>query len=61
MTLEELIAAYKSGELTEVAALVIDNDHTAVYDEDANTLFEMHPVDLLEQALTLLGIPWEHV
>lgn len=61
MTLEELIAAYKSGELTEVAALVIDNDHTAVYDDDANTLFEMHPADLLEQALTLLGIPWEHV
>lgn len=60
MTLEELIAAYKSGAIQPQYTLLIDNDATYVYDEDGVSKFEMHPAELLEQALTLLGIPWEH-
>jgi len=60
MTLQELAGAYKTGTVT--APLMLDNDSTSVYDEAADaTVFEMHPADLIEQALTMLGIPWEHV
>lgn len=43
---------------------MIDNDDASMYDgddEDGEIVFEMHPADLLEQALDLLGIPHEHV
>jgi hypothetical protein len=64
MTLAELVQAYHDGTLK--APLMLDNDHTSVWpDEGAQYneryVFEMHPEELLEQALTLLGIPWEHV
>jgi hypothetical protein len=61
-TLEELQKAYKGARLGE--SLQLDNDTTHVYagpDDDAECVFEMHPAELLEQALNLLHIPWEHV
>jgi hypothetical protein len=48
----------------EPPTLMIDNDDTHVYDpeeEDGPPIFEMHPAELLEQALDLLGIPHEGV
>jgi hypothetical protein len=61
-TLKELQAAFAVGALrdAEDAVLWLDNDQTTIY-VDNERVFEMHPEDLLEQALTLLGIPWEHV
>lgn len=67
MTLEELIAAYKSGELTR--PLTIDNDDTFLYvqtdpaDETSweNVFNGGTPRELLEHALDLLGIPHEGV
>jgi hypothetical protein len=58
VNLQELAAAYQAGTVT--APLMLDNDQTTVYQGD-DEVFEMHPADLIEQALTLLGIPWEHV
>lgn len=62
MNLAELVAAYKSGQVTK--PLMIDNDHVSVWPEDDNATeptYEAHPVQLLEDALDLLGIPHEHV
>jgi hypothetical protein len=69
MTLEELRQAYMDGKIH--TPLMIDNDSTSVWPDDdaregqggipAEREFEMHPEELLEQALNLLGIPWEHV
>ncbi len=56
MTLAELKAAYGKGDLTE--PLILDNDHAAVYDTNADAVFELHPEELLRAALDLLGIPW---
>lgn len=43
-------------------ALVIDNDDCAAYDQTAGEdMFNMHPHDLLQRALDLLGITYEHV
>lgn len=64
-SLDALVQAYRNGEVTE--PLSLDNDDTYVTvpeDPDwirAETVFRAHPHDLLEEALTLLGIPWEHV
>lgn len=59
-TLAELVAAYRKGEVT--APLMIDNDNMSVYDEATDTyVLEMHPYDVMEQALDLLGIPHESV
>lgn len=64
-TLRELQTAYQRGKLTE--SLMLDNDTTSVYvqtgpdEDDYEAAFEMHPDDLLGQALDLLGIPHEHV
>jgi len=58
-TLRQLRDAIQTSEITD-AAIGIDNDVTAVYVE-GKKVFEMHPDDLLEQALDLLGIPHEHV
>lgn len=67
-TLEQLRDAYVSGGLDrETSVLWIDNDVTSVQcpvagsTDDYETIFEMHPDDLLEQALDLLGIPRDHV
>lgn len=62
MTLAELKAAYESGALSPEDLLTIDNDQCDVYDSTTDEqVFEMHPSELLEQALTLLDIPWGHV
>jgi hypothetical protein len=61
--LGELRDAYARGDVTE--PLMIDNDMTSVMNPDENDpewqLFEMHPAELAEQALDLLGIPHEDV
>ena len=63
--LARLIARYRSGvpEGESASVLWIDNDATYMYEseEAPEPEFRMHPVDLLEAALTLLGIPHEHV
>lgn len=59
MTLEELLAAYKSGAITE--PMWLDNDSTFVYQEDEKVFDGGVPRELLEQALTLLGIPFQSV
>jgi hypothetical protein len=70
-TLADLVNAYHDHSLT--APLTVDNDSTFVYantdgdepGDDDNTgvdcVFEMHPAELLEACLDLLGIPHEHV
>ena len=64
-TLEQLKAAYDRGDID--APVFIDNDSTTVYQEydesapDSECVFEMHSGTLLEQALQLLGIPWDSV
>ncbi len=67
-TLAELNQAYRQGEVTE--ALMLDNDDASVWigedseDDLAGTVqlaYESHPTQLLEDALDLLGIPWDHV
>jgi hypothetical protein len=66
-TLAELKAAYESGELTKDNPIWIDNDTVYFYDYDPVTeeggelLFRVHPEQLLTDALSLLGIPWDHV
>ena len=62
-TLGQLRGAIELGHVKDVV-LWIDNDHTyamAGDGDDAEEIFEMHPADLIEQALDLLGIPHEHV
>lgn len=60
-TLAELRDAYSAGEVT--GPLMIDNDSAGVYREDGPdnwvSVFEMHPAELLLQALDLLGVPHE--
>lgn len=66
-SLIELKAAYDSGELSKHSFLMIDNDSTPVYEraEDGEWLSDHcvfnggNPECLLEEALTMLGIPWE--
>jgi hypothetical protein len=58
--LEALAAAYKSGELPQDRPLMLDNDTVSVWNE-GDSVFEMHPAELQEQVLDLLGIPHEPV
>jgi hypothetical protein len=58
MMLSELAAAYARGEVTE--PVFLDNDQVAAYKGDTK-VFDSHPEQVLEDALTALGIPWEHV
>lgn len=62
-TLGELRDAYARGDVT--VPLMIDNDTTGVMNPDEGDqewqLFEMHPAELIEQALDLLAIPHEEV
>ena len=67
-TLAELLAAYKSGELSKENPLRIDNDYSAVSipdpedDDDYIDVFRAGlPEDLLKEALDLLSIPNEPV
>lgn len=63
-TLAELKAAYDSGELSRDDFLTIDNDCTPVYrdrDGEFEKVFDGDPPScLLEEALTMLGIPWQN-
>lgn len=69
-TLAELVTAIKNNEVPEDAVLTIDNDSVKMYfwTEDEDGDLESHgllfdgdiPAILLEEALTLLGIPWEN-
>lgn len=59
-TVAELRDAYQNGWLTTDHPVMLDNDDTSVYD-DSGEVFRMHPYTMLEQALTLLGIPNEGV
>jgi hypothetical protein len=64
-TLAELKAAYDTAVLTDRDCIILDNDSTPVYlweedeDDHAEKVFDGGcPEQLLEEALTLLGIPW---
>lgn len=57
-TLADLVAAVREGKVT--APLRLDNDNASVYEGDEK-VFEMHPAELLEQALDLLQVRWEGV
>lgn len=68
-TLEELVEAYRSGELNESTPLYLDNDDTFVWsdeptddDPEGGRVFDGGvPMDLLIAALELLDIPCEGV
>jgi len=68
-TLAELKAAYDSGELPKECPLILDNDCVGVhipltpdYGEQEKVFggFDYGPNVVLEEALDMLGIPWEH-
>lgn len=58
-TLAALKAAYDSGELDPSCPLVLDNDYCSVYTEAGECVYQGPGYELREEALTLLGIPWE--
>ena len=63
-TLDQLMTAFHSGELSiDDHPLVLDNDSTRSYrdtGEEWEVIFDGGtPDQLLRQALTLIGVPWE--
>ena len=62
-TLKELIKALNKGEIQinpkEGDGLMLEGDSAYFY-LDEEIVFRKHPSDLLEEALSLLGIPWEN-
>lgn len=66
-TLAELVDAYKTGRIARHDPLWLDNDRASVYVSDADgeatgpPVFTMHPGQILEEALNLLGVPHEGV
>ncbi|RLB28208.1 MAG: hypothetical protein DRG87_09820 [Deltaproteobacteria bacterium] len=62
-SLKELKEALDKGEIQANPAngdcLIVDSDSIYFYLDD-ECVFRMHPSDLLEEALDLLGIPWEN-
>jgi len=62
-TLMELKKAIDKGEIQlnpeEGDGLIVEGDSTYFYLDD-EVVFRMHPSDFLEEALSLLGIPWEN-
>lgn len=59
-TLKELKAAYDSGELTKRKKIILDNDSCTIYRGDQCLFRSDGGGDVLvEEALDLLGIPWE--
>lgn len=66
-TLQKLREALHAGEVNPALILVIDNDSCAAYvpgvngdEDDSVKVFDMHPAQLLEEALDLLDIPHEN-
>ena len=63
-TLKALKQALDQGEIQldpeSGDCLILDSDSTYFYIDD-KCVFKMHQSDLLEEALDLLGIPWETV
>lgn len=57
-SLAALKAAYESGELSRDVPLVLDNDCSHVY-VGGEKVYDGGGYELREEALTLLGIPWE--
>ena len=64
--LEDLVLAFEGGELSkDYCTLVLDNDSTSMYqysdsDDTSVKIFDGgNPNQLLREALTILGIPWE--
>jgi len=61
-TLKELKEALDDGEINLDPErgdwLTVESDITYFYVDD-ECVFRMHPSDLLEEALDLLGIPWQ--
>lgn len=61
-TLAELKQAFDNGEIKKTDPLMLDNDCSHIYAGDGDRVFDgPGPMGLLEQALTLLGIPWSPV
>jgi hypothetical protein len=62
-TLKELKEALDKGEIQvnpeNGDCLMVDSDSIYFYLDD-ECVFRRHPSDLLEEALDLLGIPWEN-
>lgn len=54
----ELAAAYRSSKLGNSTPAIIDNDLVSVWD-NGEIVFEMHPSEMLPDALQVLGIPCE--
>ena len=61
-TLKELKEALDRGDIKvdpeSGDGLTLESDITCFYVED-ECVFRMHPSDLIEEALDLLGIPWQ--
>ena len=59
-TLAELRDAFAAGTLSPTARLVLDNDHSYLYDSQGEALYQgPGPEVLASEALALLGIPFE--
>lgn len=64
-SIEDVIAAYKVGELAEEAGnvLVVDNDSCTIYvddgEDEGECVFSIHPAKLLDELLAYVGIPFE--
>ncbi len=62
ITLKELKEALDKGEIKSNPesgdCLTLESDITCFYADD-ECVFRMHPSDLIEEALDLLGIPWQ--
>lgn len=58
-TVEDLVQAYVHGALdAETDKLILDNDNVTLYKGD-ETVFEMHPEELLRALLDDAGLPWD--
>ena len=61
-TLSDLHNAFQAGHISQKQGyfLILDNDSVSLWDNDGE-VFEIHPEQLLRDALDLLDIPWENV
>lgn len=64
-TLKELKELFDTGKLNPLEdALILDNDCSSLYPnsdgENAENIFDKHPTEILEEALSLLGIPFNY-